>query len=133
MENSNKPIILVVEDEVLLLHAITKKLEFSEFGAVGCDSGEAAIKYLQETEKLPDAIWLDYNLQDMDGLTFMAQVKANEKWKNIPVVVVSNSVTPDKVSHMMALGAKQYILKADYRLDEIIATIHKFIEKEHTS
>ena len=121
------PTIMVVEDETLLLQAITKKLKLSGMDVLSCASGQQAVDYLKNLEALPDAVWLDYYLKDMNGLAFMQELKANAAWSNIPVLVVSNSASPDKVSNMLALGAKKYILKAEYRLDEIIAMIRDFI------
>lgn len=123
----NNPTIMVVEDEELLLQAITKKLTISGMGVVTCTSGREAIDHLNTDATLPDAVWLDYYLKDMSGLGFMQELKRNPTWENIPVLVVSNSASPDKVHNMLALGAKKYILKADYRLDEIIAMIREFI------
>ncbi len=122
------PTIMVVEDEMLLLQAITKKLKLSGMDALSCASGQQALDYLNSLDELPDAIWLDYYLKDMNGLVFMETVKENPKWASIPVLVVSNSASPDKVSSMLGLGAKKYILKAEYRLDEIIGMINGFIE-----
>ncbi len=119
---------MVVEDEELLLQAITKKLKLSDLDVLSCSSGQQGIDYLNNLEKLPDAIWLDYYLKDMNGLAFMQQLKENPKWASIPVLVVSNSASPEKVTNMLALGAKKYILKAEYRLDEIIAMIRQFIQ-----
>jgi CheY-like chemotaxis protein len=62
-------------------------------------------------------------------LAFMQQLKQNPAWINIPVLVVSNSASPEKVHNMLALGAKKYILKAEYRLDEIIKMIQSIIEQ----
>ncbi len=121
------PTIMVVEDENLLLQAITKKLKFSGMDVLSCASGQQAIDYLGSLGELPDAVWLDYYLKDMNGLAFMQELKHNPTWANIPVLVVSNSASPDKVSNMLGLGAKKYILKADHRLDEIIAMIREFI------
>jgi len=121
------PTIMVVEDETLLLQAITKKLKLSGMDVLSCASGEQAVDYLNNLEELPDAVWLDYYLKDMNGLAFMQELKQNEKWIGIPVIVVSNSASPDKVNNMLALGAKKYILKAEYRLDEIISMIRDFI------
>ena len=118
---------MVVEDEVLLLQAITKKLKLSEMDVLSCSSGQQAIDYLSNIDELPDAVWLDYYLKDMNGLAFMQEIKNNPKWENIPVLVVSNSASPEKVHNMLGLGAKKYILKAEYRLDEIIAMIRDFI------
>ncbi|HXH26408.1 MAG TPA: response regulator [Candidatus Acidoferrum sp.] len=125
--SKENPTILVVEDEALLLQAITKKIKLSGMDVVSCASGQQAVDYLNNLDTLPDAIWLDYYLKDMNGLAFMQELKKNEQWSNIPVLVVSNSASPDKVDNMLALGAKKYILKADYRLDEIIAMIRDFI------
>lgn len=125
--SKQNPTIMVVEDEVLLLQAITKKLKLSNLDVISCSSGQQAIDYLENLDELPDAVWLDYYLRDMNGLAFMQTLKANPKWADIPVLVVSNSASPEKVTTMLALGAKKYILKAEYRLDEIIAIIRDFI------
>lgn len=125
--SKQNPTIMVVEDEVLLLQAITKKLKLSNMDVLSCSSGQQAVDYLSSIDELPDAIWLDYYLKDMNGLAFMQEIKNNPKWEHIPVLVVSNSASPEKVHNMLGLGAKKYILKAEYRLDEIIAMIRDFI------
>jgi CheY-like chemotaxis protein len=119
--------VLVVEDEELLLKAISDKLLRSGFEVVSCLSGRQAIEALGKDDKLPDAIWLDYYLKDMDGLEFMEQLKTEAKWAKIPVMVVSNSATPEKVQRMLALGANEYLLKAEYRLDDLIARMQSVI------
>lgn len=126
--SKDSPTIMVVEDETLLLQAITKKLKLSGMDVLSCASGQQAVDYLNNLDELPDAVWLDYYLKDMNGLMFMQSLKQNPVWSNIPVIVVSNSASPDKVSNMLALGAKKYILKAEYRLDEIIQMIREFIK-----
>jgi CheY-like chemotaxis protein len=126
--SKENPTIMVVEDETLLLQAITKKLKLSNMDVLSCASGQQAIDYLTSLEEMPAAIWLDYYLKDMNGLAFMQQLKENPSWANIPVIVVSNSANPDKVNTMLGLGAKKYILKAEHRLDEIISMIREFID-----
>jgi DNA-binding response OmpR family regulator len=118
---------MVVEDETLLLQAITKKLKLSGLDVISCASGQQAVDYLNNLDELPDAVWLDYYLKDMNGLAFMQTLKDNPQWTDIPVLVVSNSASPDKVTNMLGLGAKKYILKAEYRLDEIIEMIRDFL------
>ena len=125
------PTIMVVEDETLLLQAITKKLKLTGLDVVSCASGQQALDYLNNMENLPDSIWLDYYLKDMNGLAFMQSVKENPTWENIPVVVVSNSASPEKVNNMLALGARKYILKAEFRLDEIIEMMRDLITEAH--
>jgi len=120
--------IMVVEDETLLIQAITKKMEINNIKTISCTDGQQVLDYLnKDSNSLPDAIWLDYHLNGMDGLEVMNNLKKNSKWSSIPVFVVSNSVGPEKVTSMLALGAKRYILKAEHRLDEIIIIIINFI------
>lgn len=120
--------VMVVEDEALLLQAATKKLEHEGITVLPCPSGETALEYVKKLDVAPDAIWLDYYLKDMNGLAFMQAIKTNSKWADIPVIVVSNSASPDKVHNMLALGVNKYILKAQYRLDEIIVILREIIE-----
>lgn len=112
----------------MLLQAITTKLSLNGLNPVSCTSGEQAIDYLKNLKELPDVIWLDYHLKGMDGLFFLKEIKANPLWEHIPVVVVSNSASPDKVHSMLALGANKYLLKAEYRLDQIIDTVKEFVQ-----
>lgn len=117
--------VMVVEDELLLLSAIGTKLEKEGITAILCLGGKEAINHLTTDASLPDAIWLDYYLEDMDGLAFMQKLNENPDWKNIPVVVVSNSASTDKVSSMLTLGVKKYLLKAEYRLEDIVKIIRE--------
>ena len=128
--SKESPTIMVVEDEELLLRAITQKLKLSNFGVISCESVKQAIDYLDTLPELPDAIWLDYYLKDSNGLEFMKQIRENKKWEKIPVVVVSNSASPDKVNTMLALGVKKYLLKAEYKLSDIIETFRTFIKED---
>lgn len=122
--------VMVVEDEFLLLEAIEKKLKLNGIEVISCSSGHQAIDYLKNLPELPDAIWLDYHLGDMDGITIMQEIKKSDKLSKIPVIVVSNSASPDKVQNMLELGAKKYLLKAEYRLDDLIAEVKKFVQEE---
>lgn len=111
--------VLVIEDEEVLLSAISKKLTQSGFRVVTCDSAVKALDYLKDLEELPNIIWLDYYLEDMNGLEFMDKLNENPLWKKIPVVVVSNSASPNKVQAIIDKGARNYLLKSDYKLSEI--------------
>jgi CheY-like chemotaxis protein len=120
--------VMVVEDEELLLRAIAKKLELSGNQVISCTSGKQAVDYLENMQEKPDVVWLDFYLRDMTGLDFMNALKHKQGWGNIPVIVVSNSASPDKVSKMMALGARKYVLKAETRLDELVDMVNEIVD-----
>lgn len=130
MDDNKKHLVLVVEDEDLLLQAILRKLELNGFSVVTATGGNEALNILKSSEKLPDVIWLDYYLKDMNGLEFMNLVKNDPKWQHIPTVVVSNSASLEKVNSMLALGIKKYYLKAENRLDDIISSVKRFLDEE---
>ena len=88
------------------------------------------MEHVNNDMEMPDAIWLDYYLGDMDGINFMEKLRSQKDLAKIPVLVVSNSASPDKVHRMLALGAKEYLIKAEHRLDELVTEIKKFIENE---
>jgi CheY-like chemotaxis protein len=62
-----------------------------------------------------------------NGLDFVADIKNNVDWKSIPVFVVSNTASPDKVHSYMQLGVDKFYTKANFRLDEIIGDIKSHV------
>lgn len=127
----NKATVMVVEDEELLLQAIIRKLELNQIQAIACKTGKQAFDILNNLHKAPDAIWLDYYLEDMNGLEFMCALKNDKRLSNILTIVVSNSASPDKVSSMLTLGVKKYYLKAENKLDDIINYIKRIVKEEN--
>ncbi|QQG47361.1 MAG: response regulator [Candidatus Woesebacteria bacterium] len=125
----DKQTIMVIEDEVLLLQAIARKLELSGFNVVSCSSAEQAVDYLKNMNTSPALIWLDYYLKDMNGLDFMKMIKANPLWSKIPVVVVSNSASEQKQNALASMGIKKYILKAENTLSDIIKIVNEVLNE----
>lgn len=113
--------ILVVEDETPLLNAIKVKLEIEGYSVFTARSVEQAMRHLDDLESV-DAVWLDhYLLGKEDGLDFVNKIKNSEsKWKKVPIFVVSNTASEDKVRQYLNLGVEKYYTKADHRLDKIV-------------
>jgi DNA-binding response OmpR family regulator len=127
--NDKKNIAMVIEDEQPLLEAIKIKLEKTGFDVVTARSVEQAMNFLKDIERI-DVIWLDhYLLGKENGLDFVVMVKNDDAWKKIPIFVVSNTASADKVKSYLELGVEKYYTKADYRLDEIIKDIIASLEK----
>ena len=113
--------ILVVEDEQIILKTILKKMELKDVTGVGVENGQKAFEYLNnEDNQLPDLIWLDYHLPDMNGIKFMDMLRQDDRIKDIPVIVVSNSANNETMKDMMLLGIKDYYVKAEQKLDDLI-------------
>lgn len=120
---SDKKNILVVEDELPLQEAIRLKLTSSGFEVVTARSVEQAMNYLQDNVDI-SVIWLDHYLIGQEtGLDFVAKVKNSEKWKKIPLFLVSNTASADKIKTYLSLGINKYFTKSNHRLDDIIVDI----------
>ena len=72
--------------------------------------GERAIEFVARAEKDPDAPWphllmLDLNLPKIDGFEVLRRIRASERLKDLPVLIVTSSDSPDDRSEAMRLGA----------------------------
>jgi CheY-like chemotaxis protein len=122
--------ILVVEDEQVLSDVIKTKLEKNGFKVTTARTVEQSLNYLKDGLKI-DVIWLDhYLLGQENGLDLVAKIKSDEStWKNIPIFVVSNTASADKVQAYLRLGVSKYYTKSNFRLEDIISDIKEFLQK----
>ena len=120
--------ILVIEDEIPLQNAIRLKLEKGGFQALTARSVNQAMNHLKDVKGI-DVIWLDHYLLGKDnGLDFVVNLKNDKKFKKIPIFVVSNTVSSEKVKSYLSLGVNKYYTKANYRLDQIIKDMNKVLK-----
>ena len=80
------------------------------------EDGEEAIAFLRKEGKhvnapRPDVILLDLNLPKKDGREVLAEVKASDDWKRIPVVVLTASAAESDILKSYNLHANCYITK----------------------
>jgi DNA-binding response OmpR family regulator len=125
----DKNIILVLEDERPLLDAIRIKLENCGFEPLTCRSVEQAQNYLDDKDIKISVVWLDHYLLGKEtGLDFVAKLKSDSKWKDVPIFVVSNTASQDKVHSYLGLGVNKYYTKSDYKLEQIITDIKAVLD-----
>lgn len=128
MTNETKTI-LVVEDEKPLLDAVRIKLEHEGFAVVTARTAEQAYNLLEDLEKV-DVIWLDhYLIGKENGLDLVVKIKSHDEYKNIPIFIVSNTASADKVKSYINLGVSKYYIKSNYRLDSIIGDIRESLKQ----
>lgn len=86
--------------------------------------GEELMAYLSEnSERLPHVLFLDINMPRKNGFECLKDIKANEKLKNLPVVMFSTSNSQDKISILFKTGADVYVRKPSDFL-ELVQVIH---------
>jgi len=81
-------------------------------------------------EFTPDVMLLDLIMPVKDGVSTLKEIKANEKYKNIPVIVASNFGQKEDIDKSMELGAVDYVVKSDMELDDLIEKIESYRTKQ---
>jgi DNA-binding response OmpR family regulator len=102
--------ILIVDDDPDLVDLAKRWLE-REGHAVGtADTGPAALEALAG-DPLPDLVLLDVMLPKIDGFAVLKKLRAEERTKKLPVVIVSSFDRHKDVARGKELGADDYIVK----------------------
>lgn len=115
------PLVVIVEDDVSLLKAVERKFSASGFEAVPFTSGEEALEYLKETGSIPGLVWLDHHLPGMKGDEVLGEIRAQEKLKNVPVFVVTNTSTDEPYKEFLESSEKmRFFVKAEVTLDDAV-------------
>ena len=107
--NSLQPLILLVDDEPDNLKVLADTLKFDYQVAV-VTSGEQALTYL-DNEARPSLILLDVMMPGMDGHSLCKRLKADHRWRDIPVIFVTGQTDAASEQEGFALGAIDYIHK----------------------
>jgi DNA-binding response OmpR family regulator len=121
--NINKKKILWVEDDKLIGSILSKKLINSGFDLLHAKNGEEALDFLEKTT--PDAVIVDLLLPGMSGFDILQKMLMNERTKKIPSMVLSNLSKQSDIDKAKMLGAKKFLVKATYSLDQIVAEIRE--------
>ncbi len=115
--------ILWVEDDRLLSTILSKKITASGYTLLKANQGDDAFKILEKDT--PDLIMLDIMLPGMTGLEVLQKIKMDTKFKNIPVIMLSNTNKQSYIENAKMLGANKFLVKAAVSLDEIIAEVDR--------
>ena len=119
--------ILIIEDDKLLANLLTKKLEKEGYEVSVSPQGD---KGLTEAKKIkPDLILLDIIMPAMDGFEVMEELKKDEDLIKIPVIIISNSGQPVEISKARELGARDWLIKAEFDPQEVVDKVIKQIGK----
>jgi len=118
--------ILIVEDDKFLANAYRLKFSKAGYEIKIASDGQDAIDSLNTFT--PDIILLDLIMPIKDGFAVLEELKKNDKWKSIPVVVASNLGQKEDIDKSMALGATDYIVKSQIPINDILVKINNVLK-----
>lgn len=121
----NNRSILVIEDDATTSDFITKLLQREGFSVTQAGNGLLALEYMES--ETPALILLDLMMPEMDGFEFIAQLRKQNKWNSIPVVVMTaKSITLE--DRMKLNGYVENIIqKGAYDHKTLLAEIQRLL------
>lgn len=118
--------VLIIEDDTLLHSLLAEKMtELRNQGvevlpALSADEGLAALPTFS-----PDLVLLDIVMPGKNGFEFLEEFRKNPRFKDTPVIVLSNLNQETERTHAKQLGVVRYLIKADFSLGEISQEVLK--------
>lgn len=117
--------ILVVEDDPILKNMMGHAFS-GVFQTVYANDGVEAIKLFDNYK--PKLVLLDLTLPGMGGFEVLETLRKREdEGKTVPVIIVSNLGQQSDKDKAIALGANDYLIKAEVDVDEIVAKAKKML------
>ena len=104
--------VMIVDDSRSMRTFVRRVMDLSGFEVGSClNAGNGAEALALLNENRVDIILTDINMPEMNGEDFVRRLEEQDKFRAIPVVVVSTDATENRIHRMLELGAKGYVVK----------------------
>ncbi|MBN1202912.1 MAG: HAMP domain-containing histidine kinase [Anaerolineae bacterium] len=127
---NNKATILVVEDDLNLMHGIRDILELDGYNVLTATNGLAGLEVLREQPVPPDLIVSDIMMPHMNGYDFFNTVRGIDSWVAIPFIFLTAKGDRDDIRRGKLMGAEDYVVKPFDAEDLLIAVYAKLDRKK---
>ena len=102
--------ILIVDDDIRNIFAMTSLLERYEMGVLSAETGKIALEQLQSQSGI-DAVLMDIMMPDMDGYDTMRAIRKFAKFRMLPIIAVTAKAMKGDREKCIDAGASDYIAK----------------------
>jgi CheY-like chemotaxis protein len=120
--------ILLIEDdliEVMKLKRATGSLNLNH-KITEANNGEEALNLLKQKDNLPDIILLDLNMPKINGIEFLRILKADERLRYIPTIILTTSNNQRDLLECFEIGIAGYVLKP-LKYEDYVSKIEKLL------
>jgi len=118
--------ILIIEDEEIILGLLRKKLASEGYDVYTAKDGEAGLAKVREIE--PDLVLLDVIMPKLGGFEVMEEIQKDKAITKTPVIIISNSGQPVEIDRAKKLGAKDWLVKTEFDLEEVVGKVAKQLD-----
>lgn len=124
---TEKPVVLIAEDEADLREMYTMALSSRGLTVLEAKNGEEALEWLERKYKIINIILLDIVMPQMDGFQALEKIKADERFKHIPVLISTNLDNEEDRAETLKMGANDYFVKSKHTPDELVTKVKSFL------
>jgi len=103
--------ILSVDDSATMRRIIGRAVAVLGFEFLEAENGVQALELLPRHASDLDLIILDVNMPEMDGFETLTRIKADERFRNIPVMMVTTEADRSRIVQAIQAGAVNYVTK----------------------
>ena len=126
MKETNKKTLLLVDDDPNLILLVKDYLEFNGYEVLTASQGMEAFRILEEN--IPDLIICDVMMPEMDGYTFVKEIRQNSRLEWLPVIFLSaKGQSKDRIKGL-SQGADVYMVKP-FEPDELVAQVRSTLNQ----
>ena len=118
--------ILIVEDDKLILDVLRKKFEIEGYIVVTAGDVHSGLEVIKAQRV--DLVLLDILLPGgANGFVLLGDIKQNEEFKKIPVVILSNFSEKQDIEKGLRLGAVDFLVKANNTPNKIVERVEQVL------
>lgn len=110
--------VLIIEDDPPYRKIYKRKFEVSGFQVEVAENG--AIGLAKMREFMPDIVFVDLMMPQMDGFHFLDEAKADASLRGVPIVVLTNLSTSEDAEKVLQKGALAILVKSDTEPNAIV-------------
>lgn len=118
---SNNRKLLIVEDDKALADILGDRFRSDGFKVESAPDGKQGLK--KALDWLPDVILLDIVMPEMDGISMLRELRADDKGKEVQVILLTNLSDSQKVYEAMSHNVFDYLIKSDWEIDDIVKEV----------
>jgi DNA-binding NarL/FixJ family response regulator len=125
-ENNENIRLLLIDDDPNLIMLVQDYLEFRGYEVITAENGYQALEALEEN--IPDLIICDIMMPEMDGYSFIEQVRQNHNTEWLPVIFLSaKSQSKDRIKGLN-MGGDVYMIKP-FEPEELVAQVESSLKQ----
>ena len=119
--------VLIIEDDAPTSELMRRALRQIDCTVTQAENGRVGLERLNEA--LPDAILLDLMMPEMDGFEFIAQVRAESRWRRIPVIVVTAKTLTAEDRARLNGQVQHLVHKGEYSGKAVLAALDELVPR----